>query len=1127
MKLQNQHIRSQLAEFRQELMAIPSGDVLVHCDVSNTHLHYFSDCDEAQEKQYLTPFWKRILKVSDSYSRASEVKSLCLAISTISWDHFANKTCNTPIFLVPVTFCWTDNKTAFQCELIWDAIFLNPFFVYTLQQKTDKLISLSNELTLEEQKVEIQLFLTSNAISFSWNESTILGNFHPHRFELLREIEGLENQSYSQLLAQFFGEEDSKLNEVVSLSDQQISPLDQDQTQILQAFETNNVVVEGPPGTGKSVLLSNLTAKLLFDGRKQLVLSDKRTALDVIYQKLKAGDLHHFAYYGGENHSLVSLLQQTQITWKLLENQTTSVPVNLLLSHQKRASLQGLLDKLNASNLLSGCSYNDWRDLIKDKEVSSVPYVSSVPTLSEWLISKQQLQDIYNQVVSTTLWKHMKYALISSESQLQRVDVIVGELRFLQSLVPFHTFGELILLKRNLSFAQIIENEIVKKYSDLFYKSDIRTKFRKYAQIFKEKTLLFEITQKEFNYWKIIPSNEQVAHWEESLQNGSWFHKRKIRKQILSQLVDTTLEIEQVLQSIKRLHTIQATIDKHILYFHRLGILQPQIEIPSIELVLHHWEENATSDFSKVIAWTSEQRASILKQEKLIHQVVHWVETYLSFDVQDIVFEVFDEILTQNENNVKISFKLTEIEQHWYAHLVSCNTFKELELRVLKHYSVQLETYFPMLANFSESAIYKQIEEIISFEQEEQQLFVKHIIQRQVIRFHQYQELLLTSATKLDENQKQLKNKLKNGKRLLVKLFAMTRPRMSMRELILSDAWEWLQLLHPCWLLSPSQMANLFPLEQGIFDVLIIDEASQLPVIETIGALQRSKRAFICGDSKQMSPTYYFSKRRDQIDALHQASFYFKSLHLKHHYRSQHPALIAFSNKHFYKNELLAYPSAAHRSFPLYHHFVEQGRFINRVNEEEAQAVANVLHTMLTKHDSIGVVAFSKEQLDAIWKHCSEDVQSKLLSMIESGNGFFKTLEHVQGEECDLLLVAMGYAKNERNHFHLRMGPLNRLNGYKRLNVLFTRARLGIHFFTSVQSTDFPWTDNETMNLLRWYLQQLESKSDSTSFKFPYLHNYQLDGDNLKISNVYQQIQSQEELVTTISVLKSRGWKIS
>jgi hypothetical protein len=354
----------------------------------------------------------------------------------------------------------------------------------------------------------------------------------------------------------------------------------------------------------------------------------------------------------------------------------------------------------------------------------------------------------------------------------------------------------------------------------------------------------------------------------------------------------------------------------------------------------------------------------------------------------------------------------------------------------------------------------------------------------------------------------------------------MSRPRMSMRELMQSDAWEWLQILHPCWLLSPSQMANMFPLQQSIFDVLIIDEASQLPIIETIGALQRSTRAFICGDSKQMSPSYYFTKRRDHIDTLHQASFYFKSLHLKHHYRSQHPALIAFSNKHFYKNELLAYPSAAHTSFPLHYHFVEQGRFLNRVNVEEAQAVANVLHTMLSKYDSIGVVAFSKEQLDAIWKYCSEEVQSQLLSMIESGKGFFKTLEHVQGEECDVLFIAMGYAKNERNHFHLRMGPLNRLNGYKRLNVLFTRARLGIHFFTSVRSTDFPWTDNETMNLLRWYLQQLEKQNDSMCLKFPYLHNYQLDGNNLRIPNIYKQIQTQEELVTTVSVLKSRGWEL-
>jgi hypothetical protein len=249
-------------------------------------------------------------------------------------------------------------------------------------------------------------------------------------------------------------------------------------------------------------------------------------------------------------------------------------------------------------------------------------------------------------------------------------------------------------------------------------------------------------------------------------------------------------------------------------------------------------------------------------------------------------------------------------------------------------------------------------------------------------------------------------------------------------------------------------------------------------------------------------------------------------LRLNHHYRSQHPALIAFSNKHFYDRELLAYPSAAHTSYPSHYHFVANGRFIHRVNNEEAKRVANELSKVMNETISIGVVAFSKEQLDAIWKECSEEVQSLLLSMIDSGIGFFKTLEHVQGEECDVLFISMGYAKNEHNHFHLRMGPLNRLHGYKRLNVLFTRARLGIHFFTSVRSTDFPWTDNETMNLLRWYLHQLELNNNDSSIIFPHLIDYHVNGNKISVPTIYKQIPDQHELVTTVSVLKSRGWEI-
>ena len=1126
MMSQNEHIRTQLAEFRQELMAIPSGDVLVHCDESNARLHFFNNIEALENKHVLTSSWKKVLKVSDSYSKIADVKSICLAIDTLSWEVLANKQVKTPIFLVPVTLSWRDNKTSFLIELQWDAVFINPYFIHVVKQQTNTALTISNEISLEEQKEEIRLFLTKHAVQFSWNKTNVLGNFHPHRFELLREIEGVENQRYSNLLEQFFGEATLDSCQPIKLTDQQITALDQDQLRILQEFETKNIVVEGPPGTGKSVLLSNLVAKLLYDGRKQLVLSDKRTALDVVYQKFKSVGLHHFAYYGGDNNSLVSLLKQSQITWKLLENQTPSVSVNLLLSHQKRASLQALLDKLNAANLLSGCSYSEWQELSKDKDLTSTPYVSTVPTLSDWLTSKQQIEEIYQDLVSSEQLKHIKYSLISSEPQLKRIDHIVTELQLLRLFVPFETFEELIQLKRNLSFAQIIENETVKKYADLFYKNEVRAKFRKNIQLYKEKSLLLENVQKDFNYWKTIPSQEQVAHWENSLQNGSWWLMRKIRRQISSQLNDKTLEIELVLKSIKRLHILQANIEKLNVYFHRLGLSQPTIDIPAIELVLHHWEANTDSDFSSVITWTTEQRKSLLNNENLIHQLVNWVETYLNYTNQDTVFTIFDDLIVNKENNVKISLKLAEIEQQWYAHIVSCNNFIELELRVLKHYSVQLEMYFPILANFSENTILNQIDDITNLENEEQHLFAQQIIQKQTVRFQKYQQLLLTSSTKLSENQKQLKIKLKNGKRLLVRLFSMSRPRMSMHELIHSDAWEWLQILHPCWLLSPSQMANMFPLQQKIFDVLIIDEASQLPIIETIGALQRSKRAFICGDSKQMSPSYYFSKRNDQIDTLHQASYYFTSLRLKHHYRSQHPALINFSNKHFYDSELLAYPSSSHSAYPLHHHFVSNGRFIHRVNEEEAKNVASELSRVIYETSSIGVVAFSKEQLDAIWKECSEKVQSLLLLIIERGDGFFKTLEHVQGEECDVLFISMGYAKNERNHFHLRMGPLNRLNGYKRLNVLFTRARLSIHFFTSVRSTDFPWTDNETMNLLRWYIHQIEMNNNDSSIHFPHINDYQVDGNKISFPAIYKQIPNQHELVTTVSVLKSRGWKL-
>jgi superfamily I DNA and/or RNA helicase len=383
----------------------------------------------------------------------------------------------------------------------------------------------------------------------------------------------------------------------------------------------------------------------------------------------------------------------------------------------------------------------------------------------------------------------------------------------------------------------------------------------------------------------------------------------------------------------------------------------------------------------------------------------------------------------------------------------------------------------------------------------------------------------LQSDTKLSAEQKEFKKQLKNGKRILVKAFAKTRHRQSIRDYIESDAIHWIKVLMPIWLVTPSQIAILFPLKEDLFDICIADEASQIPLINGIGALQRSKRAMILGDSKQMSPSNYFSGIHHSVDLLHQASYYFEKRILKHHYRSKHSALISFSNKYFYNNQLQPFPTA-NTTYPLHHHYIEQGYFENRTNQKEAEKINELITKHIYSTKKIGIVAFSNEQKELIYKNINPETKQILEEKITENNAFLKSLEQVQGDECDILMISLGYAKNIHDHFQLQMGPLNRKNGYRRLNVLFTRAKESIHFVTSVKSNDFPWTDNESIVLLKDYIYQLENQNHSNSINFPFNISPNINENTLTIHDLYSKITTEQEMVTCIDTLQKRGWQI-
>lgn len=275
--------------------------------------------------------------------------------------------------------------------------------------------------------------------------------------------------------------------------------------------------------------------------------------------------------------------------------------------------------------------------------------------------------------------------------------------------------------------------------------------------------------------------------------------------------------------------------------------------------------------------------------------------------------------------------------------------------------------------------------------------------------------------------------------------------------------------LCPVMLMSPLSVSQYLSVDAPKFDMVVFDEASQMPTSEAIGALARAKSAVVVGDPKQMPPTSFFSVNTMEddsadIDDLESIlddciSLSMPARYLGWHYRSKHESLITFSNKNFYDNRLVTFPSAEDKISKVTWQYVEgyydYGK--TRTNRAEAEAItAEVIERMQQNPDkSIGVVAFSKQQSDLI-----EDILTEALAKypeLEKANInsteplFIKNLENVQGDERDIILFSVGYGPDKEGHVSMNFGPLNKVGGERRLNVAVSRARYEMKIFSTLK----------------------------------------------------------------------------
>jgi hypothetical protein len=309
---------------------------------------------------------------------------------------------------------------------------------------------------------------------------------------------------------------------------------------------------------------------------------------------------------------------------------------------------------------------------------------------------------------------------------------------------------------------------------------------------------------------------------------------------------------------------------------------------------------------------------------------------------------------------------------------------------------------------------------------------------------------------------------------------------------VMKNAGSMVQRIKPVMLMSPISVAQFIPPGAVNFDLLVIDEASQIRPEDALGVIARAKQIVVVGDQKQLPPTSFFDRLVDDAEeddeenggmiganAADMESILslcdargLRSRMLEWHYRSRDPSLIQVSNAEFYDDNLVLPPSPLQlddnyglkfRRVPGVYARGGNGLGRQGTNKIEAQEVVKAVasHAQNWPDLSLGIVTFSKAQADMMTEileleRRKDPILDAFLREGQTEDIFVKNIENVQGDERDVIFISVGYGPQEPNGrlASMSFGPVNGEGGERRLNVLFSRARVRCEVFASFDPGD-------------------------------------------------------------------------
>jgi len=978
--------------------------------------------------------------------------------------------------------------------------FLNQFNI-TLQLKNNDINSFIDQLTatFESNGDKIELTDSPNSID-EWQlfSTKAIGNFNYKKSILSHDYDVIFKSPNASIKA-LLGEEHSESNPSSILD---LPNSDHSQQDAISKSMATNLVIQGPPGTGKSHTIVELIKQNLVAGKTVLFVSEKKSALDVVYNKLKADSLSHLtAYFNGEKSQKKEFYSNLRTAFNAFNSMEVSNSKAEDTSELDTYFSTYVTELLAKKNTL-GTSLFELLTYLTERQVKQLnhPKQHTIPSYKLWHNYLEFVEDIEAiasdkfecKTTSELPFLQFNKAVFLDVNPLEKIDTRLGELELnLKQVLTVlreinldwdwkqlssHCLTATVLNMANTSQLDLLDNTS-KKYKSF----DTWTK--KYELTQNKLKTSIELCSK----WDIKPKLAEIDELIDQLtlnKSKSWFNifkTSKINSAFKNYNGDLSNQLKlKALNDLKDYYQLSSSLaDLKIKLKHNLNLLNPDTDINHVLQLRQKLESLSSNEYVFLL----EQNNSLELIDKLhqLHpqiqqsnQIVKYI--FSNYTIQSIT-STLSKIEHVKAHNSNYAYYLPEIKKtlnlpsELLNYISSSHKTAEYMTDEVVYFSYQKEIKFNSILNQLNATDFVSNFKALTLKNTKKNTHQKAVISEFWIKnWTDIEELLNTPASKLNDVEKNKKQNYKVAKRIIFHELSKQQQHLPIKQLAEQTNHSIFDV-QPLWMMNPLSIAENLPCDADLFDLIIFDEASQIPLEDSIPAIYRAKKMVVVGDTKQMPPSQFFSNSTKTITLLNQAESVFKSHLLTWHYRSEHPKLIQFSNHHFYDNELNYFPSVSALN-PIESIFVENGLFEDGINTVEAKVVAETYSDLLKEGSkTIGIIAFSKAQELEIRK------EVKALNLPTNDRLLIRNLENTQGIETDIIIISIGYGFNKDGKFRMNFGPLNQDFGANRLNVLLTRAKQKMVIVTSVKSADFKLSDNRGVTLLNHFLAFIQQEN--------------------------------------------------